>query len=390
MKYLILLIAPLLILSGCHKSQAAVEKSATPVRVATVDVYQPKSAARYSASIVPARQVSLAFRVSGFVQDVHRIGGRGLEPGDTVNPGTILARLREEDYNHTVTQAGSQLQAAKETLRAAQAQLAQSEASMIKADADFARARTLFETQSLTKPEFDSAKAQRDVAVAQVAAAKANIDSASANIRNAEGSVGTAKLARTDTALVAPFVASVVQRNIEVGMLAGPSQIAYTLADISSVKAIFGVPDTIVVHLRPGRAINVSVEALPGREFHGSVSAIAAVADPETKLFQTEIAIPNKDLALKPGMIAALSLEETTARPPVPVVPLSAVVRDRNSPGDFAVMVVEGQSAKARRVTLGPTFGQLLAITNGLKPGEVVIRSGGTLVTDGERVEVIR
>lgn len=206
----------------------------------------------------------------------------------------------------------------------------------------------------------------------------------------AEGSVGTARLAHTDTALVAPFMASVVQRNIEVGMLAGPSQVAYTLADISSVKAVFGVPDTIVVHLRPGRTIGVSVEALPGREFKGTVSAIAAVADTETKLFQVEIAIANSDMALKPGMIAALSLEETTVTPAVPVVPLNAVIRDRNNPADFAVMVVEGRVAKARRVVLGPTFGELLAITSGLNPGEIVIRAGGTLVTDGEFVEVIR
>jgi hypothetical protein len=52
-------------------------------------------------------------------------------------------------------------------------------------------------------------------------------------------------------------------------------------------------------------------------------------------------------------------------------------------------MVVEGKVAKARRVDLGPTFGELLAVTSGLKPGELVIRSGGTMVNDGEAVEVM-
>jgi hypothetical protein len=69
---------------------------------------------------------------------------------------------------------------------------------------------------------------------------------------------------------------------------------------------------------------------------------------------------------------------------------MSAVVRDRLNPADFAVMVVEGKVAKARRVGLGPTFGELLAITSGLKPGEMVIRAGGTMVNDGEAVEVIQ
>jgi hypothetical protein len=53
-------------------------------------------------------------------------------------------------------------------------------------------------------------------------------------------------------------------------------------------------------------------------------------------------------------------------------------------------MVVEGKIAKARRIAPGPTFGELLAVTSGLKPGELVIRAGGTMVSDGEAVEVLR
>jgi len=65
------------------------------------------------------------------------------------------------------------------------------------------------------------------------------------------------------------------------------------------------------------------------------------------------------------------------------------VVRDHGNPSDFAVMVVENKVARIRRVNLGPTFGDVLAVTSGLKPGELVVRAGATLVTDGETVEVI-
>ncbi len=384
----ILLIASLLALTACHK-QVATEQTVTPVRVAAVDMYQPKSGARYSASILPGRQVSLAFRVSGFVTDIRRLGGRGLEPGDIVTGGTVLARLREEDYSNSSAQAESQLASARESQKSAAAQLAQAKASHAKAEADFARARTLIESQSLTRPEFDSARAQLDVTSAQVEAARAQLDSATAQIRNAEASMATARLAQKDTALVAPFTASVLQRNVEIGVLAGPSLTAYSLADIGTVKAAFGVPDTVVVQMRPGRAIAISIEAIPGREFRGMVSSVASVADTDTRLFQVEVAIPNPGMLLKPGMIASLALQDTMPAPPVPVVPLSAVVRDRTNPASFAVMVVEGKVAKARRVGLGSTFGELLAVTSGLKPGETVIRAGGTMVNDGETVEVI-
>jgi multidrug efflux system membrane fusion protein len=382
-------VIPVLVLAACHREGPKLEKTVTPVRVTAVDVYQPRDGGRYSASITPGRQVSLAFRVSGIVTEIHRLGGRGLEAGDIVAGGTILARLREEDYRNSTAQAQSQLDAARETQRSAFAQLAQAQASRTKAEADFARAKTLIESQSLTRPEFDSAKAQLDVAAAQVEAARAQIDSAAAQIRTAEASMASARLAQRDTALAAPFTASVVQRNVELGMVTGPSQPAYTLADISTVKAAFGVPDMVVVQLRPGKSIDITIEALPGQEFRGTVTAIAAVADSETRLFQVEVTLANPQMFLKPGMIASLTLGGTRVKPAVPVVPLNAVVRDRANPADFAVMVVENKVARLRRVNLGPTFGDVLAVTSGVRPGELVVRAGATMIADGEAVEVI-
>jgi hypothetical protein len=45
--------------------------------------------------------------------------------------------------------------------------------------------------------------------------------------------------------------------------------------------------------------------------------------------------------------------------------------------------------ARARKVSLGPTFGDILAVTSGVKPGELVIRAGASMVTNGQIVEVI-
>ncbi len=380
---------PLFLLAACHREQPKVEKTVTPVRVAAVDVYHPRGGGRFSASIMPGRQVSLAFRVSGIVTDIHQMGGRSLEAGDIVPGGTILARLREEDFQNTTAQAQSQLDAARDAQKSAYAQLAQAHASRIKAEADFARAKALLGSQSLTRPEFDAAKAQFDVTTAQVEAARAQVDSASAQIRAAEASIANARLNQRDTALISPFTASVVQRNVELGMVTGPSQAAYTLADINTVKATFGVPDNIIVQLKPGKTIPLSVEAVPGSEFHGRVTAIAHVADTETRLFQVELSLANPGLTLKPGMIASLTLSDTGPAPAVPVVPVGAVVRDRADPAGFAVMVVENKIARMRRVNLGPTFGDVLALTSGVKPGELVVRAGATMVADGEVVEVI-
>lgn len=384
-----LAVIPAILLSACHRQEPKIEATVVPVRVKPVEIFQPANEKRYSATIAPGRQVSVGFRVSGIIADIHRGRGRGLEPGDVVAGGTILARLRQEDYQNSVAQAQSQLEATRESQRAATAQLAQAQASQSKAQADFARASTLMNSKSLTRPEYDAAKSQFDAASAQVDAAKAQVDSAAAQVRTAEASLATARLSQRDTILAAPFTASVVQRNVELGALAGPSQPAYTLADIGTVKASFAAPDTVMVQLRLGQRLAVSVEALDGREFRGAISAIAAVADSETRLFPVDVTIDNPGMTLKPGMIASISLGDAGPAKPVPVIPLSAVVRDRANPNDFAVMVVEGKIARARKVSLGSTFGEMLEVSSGLQAGELVIRAGGTMVNDGASVEVI-
>jgi multidrug efflux pump subunit AcrA (membrane-fusion protein) len=220
-------------LAGCAYQAKELQDNMTPVRVAAVKMYQPKEGERYSASITPGRQVVLAFRGSGFVQYLHRVKvgghGRSLEPGDMVPQGTVLARLRQEDYGHQFRQAQAQAEAARQNQQAAQAQLAQGQAGQIKAQADFSRAQTLFDSQSLTRPDFDAAKAQFDSAEAQVRAARSQLEAYTAQVWAAEAATAGANLSLRDTALVAPFGAAVVQRNVELGMLVAPGTSAYTL-----------------------------------------------------------------------------------------------------------------------------------------------------------------
>jgi multidrug efflux pump subunit AcrA (membrane-fusion protein) len=81
-------------------------------------------------------------------------------------------------------------------------------------------------------------------------------------------------------------------------------------------------------------------------------------------------------------------------RTPVPVVPLTSVVRSTQHSDGYAVWVVEQQGGKSlarvRDVSLGETYGSLIGVNQGVKPGEQVIVSGATLVQNGDPVEIIR
>jgi RND family efflux transporter MFP subunit len=383
----------LVLLFSCKREAPTLDKIPTPVRLSAVEKYTPSQGQRYSASVLPNRQVNLAFRVNGFVESIHKVRGadgrlRSVDIGDVVKAGTVLASVRSKDYELQVSQARGQFTQATQTEQAARAQLAQAEAAAAKADQDFQRASALYKETSLTKSDYDAAKANYDATRAQVEAAKSQVQASAGTVNTSKAALGTAGLGLHDTSLTTPFTGVIVQRSIELGTLAGPGTLAFVVADVSSVKATFAVPDIVIAHLKNGSRLVIYAEAFPNRQFRGFVSALAAVADSATRSFQVEVTVPNERALLKPGMIVSLDLGEAPQSQPVTVAPLDAIVRGSGDSSQFAVMVVDGDVARLRPVTLGNTYGDRIAIT-GVAPGERVIRSGANLVSDGATVKVI-
>ena len=356
------------VLGGCRQESRIPSRPPTPVRLAVVTTAQTSDETlRYSASIIPYTQVDLAFRTSGYVAEVMQVRGadgriRDIGTGDYIEKGTVLAQVRLEDMKNQVAQA--------------QAQLDQAVAQHTQADQDFGRAKVLFSTQSLTKPDYDQSQQRFNSSLAAV-------DNAKAALRQAELTLG-------DMDLKAPFSGVLLNRYIELGSLGSPSTAAFTIADISSVKATFGVPDYALSRVRLGEQLSIALqdELTP---FVGKVTSISPSADQRNRVFAVEVTVANPRGHLKPGMIASLSLGENS-HSSAPSVPLSAIVPYPTEAGRFAVMVAEERAGKwtatLRKVQLGATHESSIAVA-GVKPGEKVIAVGAQLLKDGEPIEVI-
>src|SRR6185503_17480331 len=92
------------------------------------------------------------------------------------------------------------------------------------------------------------------------------------------------------------------------------------------VKVVFGVPDVIVKDLRLGGPLTIQTEALPGAMLEGRITLISPSADPSSRVFEVEAALPNPEARLKVGMLATLRLGD--AGPVTELsIPLAAVVR---------------------------------------------------------------
>jgi RND family efflux transporter MFP subunit len=417
-------------LSGCSK-ETAKPKAAKPVKVKAVETHSSATSVRYSASIKPAAQVDVAFKVSGYVDNIARekdAAGqwRYIQAGDIVSKGATLARVRQSDYAARVNEAKAQIGEARSGLETnnsqlhemmagvetSRAQVADAKAYYERTRLDYDRAKILFESESITKPEFDATKATYEVAQAKyeaaqgqlksaeakVMTAKAQISVAESRIRTAEASTASAAIPLGDTNLHAPMSAVVIERKVEMGTLVAQGTAAFVLADLSLVKAVFGVPDTSLQSMKLGDTLTITADATPGTEFSGHISRISPSADQNSRAFEIEVTIPNPDGLLKPGMIASLNANEGAVAmvqmPPLPIVPLTAITHAPENPDAYAVMVMEERDgkhiARMRPVTLGESVGNAIVVKSGLQAGELVVTTGASQIADGEQVLVVQ
>ena len=415
---------PLVLMVACQSKQ--LQKPPVPVKVATVELHAPNSGARYSATIIPRTQVELAFKVDGYVETLQKVRGvggqmRDIQEGDPIVKGVVLARVRQSEYQVKVKEAESQAsearsaidsskaqyQEALSAIESSKAQLADAEAAYEKSKLDFDRAQNLFASQSLTKANYDAAKAQFEQATAKLAAslsqvrmiqakadsAKSQIEVIKARSTGAQAVVREKTIPLQDTALKAPLNGFVLQKSVERGTLVSPGKTGFVVADTSSVKAAFGVADIAVPEMKLGSRLSVETETLPGIEFEGQITSVFPAADPKSRVFNVEVTVPNPKGLLRPGMIVSLRVGRSEPAQAQPVVPLNAIVKSPTDANGYAVFVVTEQGgrliAKAREVKLGETYGNTIAVTEGVKESDRVITIGVTLVRDGDVVKVI-
>jgi RND family efflux transporter MFP subunit len=382
--------------AGCTK-EPVYEKPIAPVRVQAVETQKSEQGPKYSGSIEPVSRVDMAFRLGGYVESILTVpneggGTRLVHEGDVVDKGTVLAKLRDADYKAKVDQATSQLDQAKAGLKQTEEGVKQAQVGVDKAKLDYDRADNLFKKTSLTKSDMDGAKAQLDNANAVLGGAQAQLPLARARIAGAQGLVDEANLALKDATMTAPSTNVVMKRLVEVGSLVGPGTPVYVLADLERLKAVFGAPDVLLPRLKIGMVLRLSTDSLPG-EFTGKITAMASAADPRSRVFDVEVTFPNPNLRLKPGTIVSIQLEANHPSTGVPVIPLSAIVRSKSGPEGYSVFVVDEQGGKAtahaREVKLGGALNDSIIVNEGVRPGERIIVTGATVVSDGEVVRII-
>jgi membrane fusion protein (multidrug efflux system) len=219
-----------------------------------------------------------------------------------VTKGQVLLHLDPRDLQAKLDQATAQQARAQASLLQAQAELAQRQAdvqqasaNLAVAQADLVQARLDFDRFRAINPAavtrqqvdnatatFHGAKAKLEAAQAgvgstqaQVQAARASIAAAEASVRSSQASTEAAELQLSYCTIIAPVTGVVTHRTVDVGNYVSPGQPLFAIVqDGRWITANF--KETQLADMRPGQAVDLSIDAIPGTTFHGKVDSFQA------------------------------------------------------------------------------------------------------------------
>ncbi|MBK6803803.1 MAG: efflux RND transporter periplasmic adaptor subunit [Betaproteobacteria bacterium] len=317
---------------GAGAPQAVTVEAARVVRAALPQVITAVGSLRSDESVTLRPEVAGRIAMIGFAE------------GQRVQKGALLVRL-----DPTVNEA----------------EVKQARANMTLAKSKYDRAVDLAKSNFISGQARDEAESNMKVADAALAVAEA-------------------KLAKTE--IKAPFSGIIGLRQVSVGDYVKEGADLVNLEAVDPLKVDFRVPEIYLKQVRAGQALEIALDAIPGRTYAGRVFAINPLVDAAGRAIVIRAQVSNPDTSLRPGMFARVRLI-TEERRDALVVPEQALVPFGSE--QFVFRVVDGKAQRAR-VEIGQRGDGKVEIRQGVGPEDVIVVAGQLKLRDGVTVTLSR
>lgn len=288
----------------------------------------------------------LSPEVQGTVENIF------IESGQDVSEGTLLIQMRSADD---------------------QAKLDSLEANLRLAEANAERSAKQIAVQAISQATHDANIANLESLKAQVAEQRALLEKKT---------------------IVAPFAGRLGIRKIDVGQYLNPGDTIVTLQQLDPIYLDFSIPQQDLPKIVVGQTITAKTDAFPGKAFEGEIAAINAKVDESTRNVEIRAAFKNPDKALVPGMFATANVR-VGAPYRYLTLPQTAITFN---PYGSTVFIVEDKGSNEKGepkleahmtfVQTGPTRGDQIAVTSGLKEGDEVVTAGQLKLRNGTPVTI--
>jgi membrane fusion protein (multidrug efflux system) len=350
----LLLAAAALALASCSGARSASIDAprGIAVRTATVEERSLPEEVVLTGTLRPRAQVQVVAEVAARLLSVAH------DEGALVKKGEVLAVLDDTDYR-----------LANDRARAA---LAVAEANRAHAQAEKERADNLLKSGGITDRDHLSAQVALQVADASLAQTRAEV------------AIAGQQLARTQVR--APFAGRVAKRMPDPGSMLAAGTPVFTLVDDSVLEFEAQVASRDLAKVKPGVAVELSVDALPGTHLEGWVARVQPLVDERSRSFRAVVDVPGR-----PGLVGGLFARAMARVGEIEgalVVPPAALVREGADPTAATAFVVRQGKAEKVNVVLGVEAPDGIQVTRGLAAGDVVVLDPPTTLASGAPVEV--
>jgi HlyD family secretion protein len=372
-------------------------------------------------------------------QGFGRITAIVVKEGDHIKKGQVLLTQENIQANADVqaqaaaiNSAESGVLASEASYKSAQSDLLQAQANLEKAKLDWERGQGLFKDGLIPKQDYDQRKTAYDAQFAAVDSARAHVLSLKASLDQMRSQVsqGRAVLVHTQDILhkttytspidgIVSYLPERVGDYVVPGIQNSNGSFLMTLSDMSIVTSEVKVDETDIVNVKIGQDADVTIDAIPGKAFKGTVTQIGSQAvlrtsglattqsttsNQEAKDFKVVVTLASPPENLRPGLSTTAKIR-TAEKKNVLAIPIQALaVRTRKdleeaaknskgssdsgvtlaappppAPGDpkkdeiQGVFVVNGKKAVFRPVDTGISGVTDIEITKGLKPGDEIV-----------------
>ena len=341
MKKISIIALAALVLAGCgqkkdSQSQAqqaamAAQPKAQTVKVQPAAKQEVKQDGTYSATVQAFAVNNIAPQSGGRIQKIN------VEVGDYVGKGQVLAEMDR-------------------------VQLDQAALKLKNDETELARVKQLLDEGGVSQSDYEALELAFNVSKTSYANLLEN------------------------TILRAPVGGVVSARNYDRGDMYAMAQPIYTVQQITPVKLLVPISEKDYTRVKRGDKVSLTVDALPGKTFTGSIVRLYPTMDAATHTFNAEVRVPNANRELRPGMYARVTVDFGASDSIV--IPDAAVIKQQGSGQRIVYVLGADNTVSIRMVEPGRHFGTNYEILSGLEEGEQVLTGGHTNLKSGDKVEV--
>lgn len=339
------------------------------------------------ASVEADQEATLYGKVSGYLESI------AVDIGDRVSRDQLLAKIDVPEIRDQLLEAEAGLAATRADRGRAEAELASAVAQAKLQALTYKRLQAVrtAEPGVLAQQAVDEAMAESEVAAAGVDEVESRILEIDSRIKQLEATTQRLETMLGFAEIRAPFDGVVTERFVDPGALLQAAissdsvQSIITVAKVDKVRLAIDVPESEAPHVRTNTSATVTIDAMPGEQFQGSVSRYSRSLNPATRTMRAEIDLPNTEGLLLPGMFgrATLTLEIRAGAVTVPAEALH-VEGDRS----FVYQAVGGRARRVDVETL-PGDGIDIEVIGGLDGSELIIVAAREPLADGIAVNAM-